>query len=115
MNWAPIQSSYFPTKTPNACRKRHERLMERRSADDWDGGKLENLAKNYMGMRREIWEGLARATGEKWMVVEQKVLNPLFLACLFFFFRRREKNGLDGSRQRSAIRSIPLILFSERE
>ena len=76
MNWAPIQQAYFPSKTPNACRKRHERLMERRSADDWDGLKLENLAKNYMGMRREIWSGLAAQTGEKWNVVEQKVLLP---------------------------------------
>jgi hypothetical protein len=74
MNWAPIQQSYFPSKTPNACRKRHERLMERRNADDWDGSKLENLAKHYMGMRREIWTGLANITGEKWNVVEQKVL-----------------------------------------
>ncbi|KAE9366896.1 hypothetical protein N431DRAFT_79931 [Stipitochalara longipes BDJ] len=75
MNWAPIQQSYFPSKTPNACRKRHERLMERRSADDWDGMKLETLAKNYMGMRREIWSGLAAQTGEKWNVVEQKCMS----------------------------------------
>jgi hypothetical protein len=47
--------------------------MERRSADDWDGIKLENLAKNYMTMRRDIWSGLAAQTGEKWNVVEQKV------------------------------------------
>jgi len=73
MNWAPIQQNYFPSKTPNACRKRHERLMERRSADDWDGRKLEQLAKGYMSMRREIWQGLAQVTGEKWNVVEQKV------------------------------------------
>lgn len=77
MNWAPIQQSYFPSKTPNACRKRHERLMERRSADDWDGRKLEQLAKGYMSMRREIWQGLAQVTGEKWNVVEQKVRLPL--------------------------------------
>jgi hypothetical protein len=80
MNWAPIQQAYFPSKTPNACRKRHERLMERRSADDWDGLKLENLAKNYMGMRREIWSGLAAQTGEKWNVVEQKVLPSILKA-----------------------------------
>jgi hypothetical protein len=73
MNWAPIQSSYFPWKTPNACRKRHERLMERRVADDWDEQKLEVLAKSYMGMRREIWQGLATQTGSKWMDVEHKV------------------------------------------
>jgi hypothetical protein len=78
MNWAPIQQSYFPSKTPNACRKRHERLVERRNADDWDGLKLENLAKSYMNMRREIWSGLALQTGEKWNVVEQKVCASLF-------------------------------------
>lgn len=25
-NWAPIQQMHFPTRTANACRKRHERL-----------------------------------------------------------------------------------------
>jgi hypothetical protein len=73
MNWAPIQSAYFPSKTPNACRKRHERLMERRSADDWDGMKVESMAKIYMEMRKEIWAPLAERCGEKWGVVEQKV------------------------------------------
>lgn len=76
MNWQPIKQMYFPLKTPNACRKRHERLMEKRNADDWDGMKLEGLARSYMGMRREIWAGLAEATGEKWSVVEQKVFPP---------------------------------------
>lgn len=47
--------------------------MERRNADDWDGVKLEVLAKTYMGMRREIWQPLADITGEKWTVVEAKV------------------------------------------
>ncbi|TVY33177.1 hypothetical protein LOCC1_G008139 [Lachnellula occidentalis] len=75
MNWAPIQQAYFPNKTPNACRKRHERLMERRNADGWDGIKLENMAKCYMGMRKEIWQGLAEQTGEKWNVVEQKCMS----------------------------------------
>ena len=32
---ADIASSYFPTKTPNACRKRHNRLMQKRVADAW--------------------------------------------------------------------------------
>lgn len=47
--------------------------MERRSADDLDGGRLEEVAKKYMELRREIWAPLARETGEKWMVVEAKV------------------------------------------
>jgi hypothetical protein len=84
LNWAQIQSTYFPNKSPNACRKRHERLLERRGADDWDARKLERLAKEYMNMRREIWQGLAARTGEKWNVVEGKVYIPSFsnLSCL---------------------------------
>ncbi|KAI1463265.1 uncharacterized protein F4812DRAFT_256442 [Daldinia caldariorum] len=75
LNWAQIQSSYFPNKSPNACRKRHERLMERKGADDWDNRKLERLAKEYMSMRKEIWQPLAARTGEKWIVVEAKCMN----------------------------------------
>lgn len=75
-NWAQIQQNYFPTKTPNACRKRHERLMERKGADDWDSRKLEIMAKEYMSLRKEIWAPLAQRTGEKWNVVEQKVSLP---------------------------------------
>ncbi|KAI0380292.1 hypothetical protein F5Y04DRAFT_282056 [Hypomontagnella monticulosa] len=75
LNWAQIQSSYFPNKSPNACRKRHERLMERKGADDWDNRKLEHLAKEYMSMRKEIWQPLAARTGEKWIVVEAKCMN----------------------------------------
>ena len=73
LNWGQIKETYFSTKTPNACRKRHERLMERKGADDWDNRKMQRLAKEYMAMRREIWSGLAERTGEKWNVVEQKV------------------------------------------
>ncbi|KAI4862696.1 hypothetical protein F4820DRAFT_14077 [Hypoxylon rubiginosum] len=75
LNWAQIQSSFFPNKSPNACRKRHERLMERKGADDWDNRKLERLAKEYMSMRKEIWQPLAARTGEKWIVVEAKCMN----------------------------------------
>jgi hypothetical protein len=78
LNWGQIQANYFPSKTPNACRKRHERLLERKGADDWDNLKLQRLAKEYMAMRKEIWSGLAARTGEKWNVVEAKV-SKLFL------------------------------------
>ena len=84
MNWIPIQQAYFPYKTPNACRKRHEQLMERRGSDDWDVLRLEALAKNYMGMRREIWSILAAQTGEKWHVVEVKASRPINLAFRFY-------------------------------
>lgn len=73
LNWQPIASKYFPGKTANACRKRHERLMDRRNAQDWDGVKLETLARAYMEMRQELWQPLANHIGEKWNVVEAKV------------------------------------------
>ncbi|KAI1823292.1 hypothetical protein F4861DRAFT_338846 [Xylaria intraflava] len=75
LNWAQIQGAYFPNKSPNACRKRHERLLERRGSDDWDARKLERLAKEYMSMRKEIWQGLAARTGDKWSVVEAKCMH----------------------------------------
>ena len=72
-NWAQIQT-LFHGKTPNACRKRHERLMERRNANDFDSRKMEHIAREYMSMRRELWQPLAQKTGEKWTVVEQKCM-----------------------------------------
>lgn len=82
-NWAKIQSDWFPSKTANACRKRHERLMERKGADDWDSREWENVADQYMKMRKEIWDPLAKKLGLKWNLVEQKVSSarhPLFPA-----------------------------------
>jgi hypothetical protein len=73
LNWQPIASKHFPTKTANACRKRHERLMERRNAEDWDGVKLETLATHYMSIRREMWTLLGERVGEKWQIIEAKV------------------------------------------
>lgn len=83
LNWNQIKEQYFPSKTPNACRKRHERLMERRGSDDWDARKMQYLAKEYMAMRKEIWSGLAARTGEKWNVVEAKVSPKDILLSLF--------------------------------
>ncbi|KAF2172920.1 hypothetical protein M409DRAFT_49430 [Zasmidium cellare ATCC 36951] len=74
LNWQPIASRHFPNKTANACRKRHERLMERRLVDDWDSHKLELLAQEYMACRREMWEILAARLGERWAVVEAKCM-----------------------------------------
>ncbi|KAK8226585.1 hypothetical protein HDK77DRAFT_73454 [Phyllosticta capitalensis] len=74
LNWQPIAARYFPNKTPNACRKRHERLMERRNAEEFDGVKLELLAQEYMNVRKEMWSLLAERVGEKWAVVETKCM-----------------------------------------
>lgn len=73
LNWQPIASRNFPNKTANACRKRHERLIERRHVDDWDNQKLELLAQEYLACRKEMWEMLAVRLGERWNVVEAKV------------------------------------------
>jgi hypothetical protein len=73
LNWNQIAPKHFPSKSPNACRKRHERLMERQNAEQWDGVKLEVLASAYMDVRREMWSILANRVGEKWQLVEQKV------------------------------------------
>lgn len=81
-NWNQIQREAFPGKTGNACRKRHERLMERRGQNDFDSRKLERLCKEYMSMRKEIWQPLATRCGEKWNVVEMQVS---FLVVSFFF------------------------------
>ncbi|KAK8850969.1 myb family transcription factor [Apiospora arundinis] len=75
LNWNQIQVNYFPNKTSNACRKRHERLMERKGADDWDARKLERIAREYISMRKEIWQPLAQRVGEKWSVVEARCMN----------------------------------------
>ena len=73
LNWSQIGPKHFPSKTPNACRKRHERLMERQNAEQWDGIKLDVLAQAYMEVRREMWTILGDRVGEKWQLVEQKV------------------------------------------
>ena len=74
LNWQPIASRHFPNKTANACRKRHERLIERRHVEDWDARKLDLLAQEYRAVRKEMWEILAARVGERWAVVEAKVL-----------------------------------------
>jgi len=70
LNWNQIGPKHFPSKTANACRKRHDRLMERHI---WDGVKLDYLAMGYMEVRRDMWSMLAARVGEKWHLVEAKV------------------------------------------
>lgn len=82
LNWKQIRNTYFPNKSPNACRKRHERLLERREPDEWSQDRLQNLARNYMELRKDIWAPLAARTGERWNVVEQRV--SVFLQHLLY-------------------------------
>ncbi|KAK4196024.1 hypothetical protein QBC40DRAFT_13811 [Triangularia verruculosa] len=69
-HWVELQRSYFPTKTANACRKRYERLMERRGALEQDSQRLERISHEYMALRKQMWTPLADRVGEKWEVVE---------------------------------------------
>ena len=75
LNWNQIAPKHFPQKSPNACRKRHERLMERINAAQWDGVKLEVLAQAYMEVRRDMWSILATRVGEKSQLLETKVIS----------------------------------------
>ena len=72
MNWGPI-STNFPAKTANVCRKRHERLKEKKSGDSWDDIKIEDLGRAYLECREAMWRVLADSIGEKWQTVEAKV------------------------------------------
>jgi hypothetical protein len=81
LQWDVIQKKYFPDKsTGNACRKRYERLENKRRATDWDEPRLQKLAVAYMDMRQEIWGPLAKRLGEKWDHVEKKVSSRMFMS-----------------------------------
>ena len=84
MNWGPI-ATHFPSKTANACRKRHERLMEKKNFENWDGIKVEDLARAYLECRETMWKILANHLGEKWQTVEMKV--SLIFAFVFEYSR----------------------------
>ncbi len=73
MNWQPIASKYFPDKTANACRKRHERLMEKRNQLALEPVKMDTVAKAYNDVREQVWRPLADRVGENWQTVEAKV------------------------------------------
>ena len=74
MNWEPIAKTYFPSKTANACRKRHERLMDKRNTtEDWDSAKLEAMEIAYYKSRERMWKVVADEIDEKWQTVESKV------------------------------------------
>ena len=74
--WADIRKNHFPTRTPNACRKRWERLMERPGAVEKDGQRMQRISDEYMAMRKAIWSPLAERMGESWQWVEAQVKKP---------------------------------------
>jgi hypothetical protein len=94
LNWNQISPKHFPSKSANACRKRHERLMEKQNAEQWDGVRLDVLAEAYMEVRSEMWRILGAKVNEKWQLVEQKVCaehawNPFLIETPRFCFRNQ--------------------------
>lgn len=78
LSWKHIAPEHFPDKTANACRKRHERLMDKRNnQDNWDGQKFETLARAYYENREKIWRILAEPLDERWEDVERKVCGAI--------------------------------------
>ena len=73
LDWADISKQYFPSKTANTCRKRHERLIEKGLTVQDRSIKFQEMAKGYVEHREEMWTILAKAIGESWMAVETKV------------------------------------------
>lgn len=89
LSWGPLAKRYFPEKSGNACRKRYERLMERKRVESIDGDRIEELARAYFEVHEQMWRILADRVHQKWHVVEAKVsCTPVFLAGL-------EKGGRD--------------------
>ena len=78
LTWGPLAQTHFPNKTGNACRKRHERLMEKKDNLDNDG-RFEEIARMYLEIRKEMWEMLANRVGQRWQTVEAKVRFPTLL------------------------------------
>lgn len=74
-NWTDLQRTYFPAKTANACRKRHERLMERRGVQEADADKQHQIASEYVAMRKRMWSPLAERVGESWEFVEEMCMS----------------------------------------
>ena len=73
LQWSAICEQYFPGKTGNACRKRHERILQKNRAG-WPEEKVERLATLYMENREQFWSLLAQNLGEpRWDKVEAMV------------------------------------------
>ena len=74
MNWEPIAKMYFPTKSANTCRKRHERLIDKRKTNEnWDSAKLEAMEVSYYNNRERMWKTIADEINGEWQTVESKV------------------------------------------
>ena len=74
-SWHQICAKYFAGKrTPNACRKRHERLAKKDFSNALDGALLDDFVVTYFNAREAMWSILAEALNCKdWREIELKV------------------------------------------
>jgi len=81
LGWNELCKKYFPQKSGNACRKRHERLMAKRNAN-WSDDRIMKVRQVYnkRGMREQVWKTLAQHCGEKWEDIERVVCVPFIVA-----------------------------------
>lgn len=90
LKWDQIAERFFNnTKTGNACRKRHARvIMERKEPARWDQERVQKVinAYNRESMREKMWKPLAEATNERWQDVERLV------RCLGSCYNRSDTN-----------------------
>ena len=75
LGW-PQTAELFQGKSPNACRKRYERLKLQKAPDEWEGEKFDALAEVYVRFREEMWKRIAEQLGDsqaRWQILEQQV------------------------------------------
>ncbi|KAH8900698.1 hypothetical protein GQ53DRAFT_835635 [Thozetella sp. PMI_491] len=80
-SWSEIQAEYFPGITSNACRKRHERLMERKGTNDggmrelepaiMDKAAAERQRELELKIRKDAEDAFERRMKEMWKVEEE--------------------------------------------
>jgi hypothetical protein len=76
LGWGEIHERYFPNKSGNACRKRHERLMMKVRTTDWSPDRIRRVMAEYNapGVKEEFWSRIAARCGERrWEDVEKVV------------------------------------------
>jgi hypothetical protein len=76
MAWDEIHRQYFPLKTGNACRKRHDRLLAKARDPTWDDARVQRVLDCYNQQREPLWRSVADQTGERWEEVEKVVSDP---------------------------------------
>ena len=79
LGWNEIHQKFFPNKSGNACRKRHERLMVKLRTTDWDDQRIRRVMNEYnaAGLRQDFWTQIARRLGERWEDVERVVCHTI--------------------------------------